>query len=440
MAPFFKILNFKTILVLSLLVSALGNAQIMQVNVLGGAEVYNGGALSVNAGNSVTFQITNTAIGNCSSVHVNVIYISDPANFSITPSNPSENIKSATCNNGAKFLNFTVTATGSACGTTTTQVTIEGNNFANFSFGLTVIKSPIISVFGSNADIIDGTTTTTATNGTYFGVVETGASATRRFYIMNTGSCPLELSSISSSIASPVLINNFTIATQGALKQYVDPGARFWIDVTFTAGDPANNEATISITNNTAADTDLFTFKVRAEVLAIDIPGPGGVTADFRLWLKATRGVTKGVSPTFTTASNTEKVSLWKDLGSNGKSATQTDTNLQPTFLDNPTSNINFNPVIEFENNGATDGTKIEQYLYNEINGFYSQDIFIVMMPKTPPPSTPITPFSSASSRNTIFSGVSKKAIDDNTFDADDITGVGFGDYTTTSFTDELLT
>ncbi len=164
--------------------------------------------------------------------------------------------------------------------------------------------------------------------------------------------------------------------------------------------------ATISIDNS---DNTTFNFDVSAEMFNENIPGPGGITADFRLWLKTSRGIIK-------TGTN---VSLWKDLGTNGKDAEQPISANQPTYFDDVTSNINFNPVIQFENDGA--GT--EQYLYNTTNGFYSQDIFIVMIPDAA--------MSSGSPRNTIFSGVSSR-------NPNDITGVGFGDYST-RFTDEIL-
>ncbi|OGS71597.1 MAG: hypothetical protein A3F91_00730 [Flavobacteria bacterium RIFCSPLOWO2_12_FULL_35_11] len=401
----------------------------MKVNILGGAVVTSGGTLTINSGNSLTFQITNIETGNCSSVRVQSITTNNP-NFSVLPTNANENIKPSDCN-GTNFLNFTVTRGDAACTTENAIITIFSNE-GYFTFTLTVNRAPIISVLGGSplADVIDGAITTTATNGTYFGVVEQGLTKTRRFYIVNTGSCNLVLSSITSTNASidPVPVSNFTITTPidiyypAPLSYFpVIPGGAFYFDVTFTAGDPANNEAIISITNNTAPDTNLFTFTVKAEVFDVTGPGPGGVTADFRLWLKATRGVRATAS----------KVHLWKDLGSNGKDAMQDIEANQPTYKDDVTSNINFNPVIEFDNTG------VEQYLYNSENGFYSQDIFIVMMPKTP--VTTITPFSSTSSRNTIFAGVSKKAIDDISFDAGDVTGVGFGNYTT-RFTNEVLT
>lgn len=396
--------------------SFLGNAQTMQVNILGGAQISNGGTLTINAGNSVTFQITNTETGNCRTVNVTDINISNTANFSITDSNPSANIRPATCN-GTKVLDFTVTATGSACATTTTRVTIEGNNFANFWFDLTVVRAPIISVLGGtpSADIINGATATTATNGTYFGVVEEGFTVVRRYYIVNTGSCPLNISSIASSHGE------FTVTTPIGPIPSASPniavGGTFFFDVTFTAGSAAGTfSSTISIANNDSNPlANPYTFVVRAEVFNFSGPGPGGITADFRLWLKATRGVVKDVS---------NNVSKWKDLGTNPKDAIQPTAINQPTLIDSYTGNINFNPVVQFVNGGGT-----EEYLYNLINGFYSQDIFIVMIPDVT--------ITSSSNQQAIFGGI-KSNLDSPT-PAGTITGVGFGNYTS-SFTNETLT
>jgi hypothetical protein len=413
----FLLANRAILLLTFLMIGFFGNSQTMQVNILGGAVVTSGGTLTINSGNSLTFQITNIETGNCSSVRVQSITTNNP-NFSVLPSNANENIKPSNCN-GTNFLNFTVTRGDSACTTENAIITIFSNE-GYFTFTLIVNRAPIISILGGNplADVVDGSTATTATNGTYFGIVESDLTQTRRFYIANTGSCPLTISSITSSLS------DFTIATPvGAIppaSYNIASGASFYFDVTFLAPAIAGTYlSTITVENTTGGDSNLYTFNVRAEVFDFTGPGPGGITTDFRLWLKATRGINPAIS--------NSKVSVWKDLGTNPKDAIQGSPNLQPTYLDDVDLNINFNPVVKFENDGAT-----EQYLYNEINGFYSQDIFIVMIPDNTIEST--------SSRNTIFAGVSKKAIDDITYDPDDITGIGFGDYTTTSFTDELLT
>ncbi|KAA2301981.1 hypothetical protein FY526_22190, partial [Clostridioides difficile] len=66
--------------------------------------------------------------------------------------------------------------------------------------------------------------------------------------------------------------------------------------------------------------------------------GPGGVGAP-ALWLRSDlgMGVTSG-----------QKVSNWKDQGSKVNNATQDEVNNQPTYWDDKSHNINFNPVLEY--------------------------------------------------------------------------------------------
>ena len=226
---------------------------------------------------------------------------------------------------------------------------------------------------------------------------------TRTYIVANIGSCPLDITSLSSTNSDFVVTSPYSIPWYD-----LDPYYYIVIQVTFTApvAGSGTQTSTISIDNT---DNTTFNFNVSAEMFNENIPGPGGITADFRLWLKSTRGITQ----------NASKVSFWQDLGTNDKSAEQPVSANQPTYLDEVNSNINFNPVIKFEN----DGLGLEQYLYNSNNGFYSQDIFIVMIPDVN--------MTSSSSRNTIFSGTFSGL-------AGDITGVGFGD-NTSRFTSEVL-
>ncbi|WP_418602616.1 LamG-like jellyroll fold domain-containing protein [Hwangdonia sp.] len=268
-----------------------------------------------------------------------------------------------------------------------------------------------MSIVGGSppADVMHGDTTTSDVNGTYFGVVEEGAVVIRNFFITNTGSCPLEISSITSSLSDFVLDGFLFSPTLTPLPYTasIDPGdyAIFRVSFIGPVGGSGTLTSTISISNT---DNTTYTFNVSAEMFNFNIPGPGGITADFRLWLKSTRGIVKSGS----------NITDWIDLGTNGKDAT-TDPGKEPTYMDTAAENINFNPVIKFENDGAG----IEQYMYNATNGFYSQDMFIVMIPDAT--------MTSASPRNTIFSGVSSG-------NAGDITGVGFGDYSS-AFPNETL-
>lgn len=389
-----------------MLIGVISQAQVIQVEIFGGSVVTEGSTISINAGNSLDFTITNIEGSNCKKLKIQDIDLSNTTDFNIYPGNPKKNIKPYGCNGGNKYLDFEVENISPSCATTSTLVTIEIKNQSDFTFTLEVNSAPEIYVFGAsfpNGDIFHGDTTTSDDNNTYFGVVDEGATVTRTYALANIGSCDLDFTALSSSNSDFAVSSPYPIPYTG-----LDPYYYIVINVTFTApvGGTGVQSAVISIDNS---DNTTFTFTAEAEMFNENIPGPGGITADFRLWLKSTRGIVESAS----------KVSEWQDLGTNGKDAIQPVAAKQPTYLDTGTDNINFNPVIKFENDGAS----TEQFMYNATNGFYSQDIFIVMVPDAT--------MTSASSRNTIFAGVSSGS-------AGDMTGVGFGNYSS-EFTNETL-
>lgn len=394
----------KFVFFLFVLCSYAGNAQIIQVEIVGGAVVTQGSTVIINAGSSLDFRITNVETGNCGNLIIEDVDISNTTDFDIDPNNPKDKLKPADCK-GDHELDFEIENISGSCVTASTLVTVKIRNQADFTFTLQVNSSPEIFVLGGipYADIYHGDTTTSDVNGTYFGVVEEGGSVTRTYVISNIGSCNLDITSLTSNNSDFAITSPFPIPWNNMLPYDV-----IVFDVTFTApvAGTGTQTAVISIGNT---DNTTFTFTVSAEMFDFNIPGPGGITADFRLWLKSTRGITQSVT----------KVSTWADLGTNGKDAIQPVAANQPTYLDNATDNINFNPVIKFENDGAS----VEQYLYNPVNGFYSQDIFIVMIPDAT--------MTSASPRSTIFAGITVGTVGD-------ITGVGFGDYSS-EFTNETL-
>ena len=142
---------------------------------------------------------------------------------------------------------------------------------------------------------------------------------------------------------------------------------------------------------------------------------PGGVTSDLALWLKGTEGLSY---------SDGQSVSLWQDQG-RGSDARPYKTGQEPTYRDNPNRNVNFNPVVEFDNTYSSftidsdfshDNTS-EEFLTGDF-GYYTQDIFIVLIPD----DTTIT--------NSF--GFMDVICGDSTLDVNstDTTGIGFGDYT----------
>ncbi len=416
MAQIPKYLAFK-FMVMLLLTCLVSNAQTMQVEVIGGAVVTQGSTITINAGTSLDFRITNVDFSNCKNLKIKDVDIFDTVNFDINPNNPKRNIKRVGCNGPSwkKYLDFEITNTSPSCTTASTLVTVEIKNQADFTFTLEVTSSPEIYVFGADfpfGDIFHGDTATSADNNTYLGVVDEGNTVTRRYALANIGSCDLDFPEVPVSQPAWSSSNGDFVVTSpyGNFWNNLAPYYYIVIDVTFTApvAGSGTQSSVISI-NNT--DNTTFTFTVEAEMFDENIPGPGGITSNFKLWLKSTRGIVKSGSA----------ITEWHDLGTNGKDAT-TDSGKEPTYLDTATDNINFNPVVKFEN----DGGSIEQYMYNTnptLSGFYNHDIFIVMVPDAT--------MSNASTRNTIFAGVDSG-------NTGDMTGIGFGDYSS-EFTNETL-
>jgi hypothetical protein len=393
-----------------LLSSPFTSAQVLQVEILGGAVVTPGATITINAGNSIDFRITNVETDNCRNLKIDDISLTNTADFNVSPNKFNRNIKPEDCPGGSKFIDFEVENTSPSCSSVSTTVTIDPKDEAPFTFTVVVNSAPVLSVLGGSplSDVLNGATITTASNGTFFGIVTTGDTVSRRFILTNTGSCPLDLNNINSTVS------DFSISTPvGPIPPSsfsVSPGGSFFIDVVFTAPAATGTFSSVISIGSNDPNANPYTFRVSADIFNFNIPGPGGITADFRLWLKATRGVQQTAS----------KVSKWTDIGTNGKDAVQVNASNQPTFLDDAASNINFNPVIKFEN----DGSSVSQFLLNTDNGFYSQDIFIVMIPDVDVTTSP---------GMTVFSGTVAGSTSPENYvdDAEDVTGVGFGNYTT---------
>ncbi|WP_296381758.1 choice-of-anchor D domain-containing protein [Winogradskyella sp.] len=142
---------------------------------------------------------------------------------------------------------------------------------------------------------------------------------------------------------------------------------------------------------------------------------PGGVTSNLALWLKADDGLS------YTDGQN---VTAWQDQGL-GSDARVQESAQAPTYYDNTTRNVNFNPVIEFDNTYTSfsedtdfshDNTSSE-FLSGDY-GFYTQEVFIVMIPD----DTSIT--NSFGFMDVFCSDAHLET------GAADATGIGFGDYT----------
>lgn len=150
--------------------------------------------------------------------------------------------------------------------------------------------------------------------------------------------------------------------------------------------------------------------------------GPGGVTTNLETWLRADK-----VDGTGVITDNTN-LDTWQDIGKGNDAnvidpASTTITN-RPSYKNNATNNINFNPVVLFNNNPSTSGTDYtgltNKAEMNGTGGFATQEQFIVVMNDTP------TPFNSATPSIDVFCA---QGGTNNPYDNDG-TGFGFGRFT----------
>ncbi|HLF51995.1 LamG-like jellyroll fold domain-containing protein [Flavobacterium sp.] len=409
-----------------------GNPQIFVSYGNPAINITNGGTISFGASTEISFTVTNVPTnGNSSLVLQNPPITLSNTNFVISSPPSRFNIKRD------EFSVFKIRKNNFNCNSVpeSTVVTIysNANNYPIFTFTINFTNAPLISVLGGTPTqpVPNGQTIPTSTNGTLFGTVTVGATTTRNYLITNTGTCALTLGSLTCFGYNPVTgiqSVDFTIIIQPTpypsaagtpASNIIAPGGASYFVVLFHPTSPGIKFAIISIPSNDVTKNP-YTFVVSGEGFNPSVTGPGGGNPDFRLWLKSTRGITLplGVSTNYS-------VPLWRDLGSTGKDATQTTVANQPTYVDATIGNINYNPVVKFQNNG----TSLNQFMYNTDNGYYTHETFIVMEPEAAIDGTtsPMTIISGTSASNPTYPII-----------ANEHTGIGFGDFTT-RFANERL-
>ncbi|MBP6181698.1 LamG-like jellyroll fold domain-containing protein [Flavobacterium sp.] len=393
------------LLIFVFLWSIVGVAQTATINVSYDSpaiNISNNGLVNFGLSGEIEFSVTNIPTGGNPSLIIQSITSNDPSFIvSSSPFISRVNIKKG------EVGKFKIKKNSYSCVSGSSIITIT-SNVGNFSFTVDYNNAPSISVLGGTPTqpIPNGQIIPTSTTGTLYGTVDVLGSTTRTYAITNTGTCPLTLDSLTCFTYNPQTGSSsldFTIITLTAST--INPGAVAYLVVRFSPQSTGTKYAIISIPNNDTTKSP-YTFVVSGEGYDPNITGPGGINADFRLWLKSTRGINL-VTGT--------KVSLWKDLGSLGKDASQATVDNQPTFIDAASSNINFNPVVQFKNDGTS---SFNQFMYNAENGYYTHETFIVMEPDGAV-GTQMTIISGTSASNPSYPAV-----------ANEHSGIGLGDFT----------
>ncbi len=152
--------------------------------------------------------------------------------------------------------------------------------------------------------------------------------------------------------------------------------------------------------------------------------GPGGITSNLDLWLKANKVNGTGI------AANNSPVTKWTDNGKGNHAEAVVDY-MAPIYKHNVNRNFNFNPVLEFENNNNTSGSDMTymssgRHELKGTGGFNSNDAFIVIMPD-PTITTSMVPLDTFTSTDPTGQTYTE-----------DVTGFGYGSYSARFFNERL--
>ncbi|HZW63499.1 MAG TPA: choice-of-anchor D domain-containing protein [Flavobacteriaceae bacterium] len=226
---------------------------------------------------------------------------------------------------------------------------------------------------------------------------------------LNTGSMSVDLST-DGGMTYPENLKTITGYVQTS-------GNSSWIPLSFDLSDYIGQTIKIRIQGNTGGSdrSDISIDNISIEDKPNPTFGPGGITTDLSLWLKANDGLAYA---------DGESVLTWEDQGI-GSNVRPQIPDQAPTYRDNPFKNVNFNPVVEFDNVFSSFSLDSD-YSHDRVNsqfltgdyGYFTQEIFIVIIPDD-----------TVVDNNFGFMDVicGDSHVDTN---ATDTTGIGFGDFT----------
>ncbi|RYH72941.1 choice-of-anchor D domain-containing protein [Flavobacteriaceae bacterium 144Ye] len=150
---------------------------------------------------------------------------------------------------------------------------------------------------------------------------------------------------------------------------------------------------------------------------------PGGVTANLDLWLKA------NILDGYSIGSDGANVTFWADKGK-GNNAEAVTNSQAPNYAHNVNRNINFNPVIEFNNNNNTSSSDMTylnaRHELKGTGGFNTNDAFIVAFPDPNITASmiPLDTFTSTDPTGNTYT--------------EDVTGFGYGGYSQRFYNERL--
>lgn len=308
-----------------------------------------------------TFTIQNTGTTPLTLTGAPLVQLSGSGTFTVTgfPTSPIPAGGSTT---------FTITFSPTIVGSYLAIVTIlnDDTDESIYDFviqGNCIVAGREIDVQGNDTSIPDGDITPTTIDLTDFGTTYVGLPITIPFQVYSLGTNTLRVTSVAITGGTGFTSTNLANVdiASGGVASFV---------VTFTPTSTGTFTATVTVNNdsNVTGGKNVYTFTVRAQVVAMPTitSAPGGVTGNLRLWLKADRNLGS--------VANGAAITTWQDnVFGNTRNATAK-TSRNPIFYNNVTNNVNFNPVVHFTGGSAMYAGQ----------GFNNHDMFIVIKPTTP--------------------------------------------------------
>jgi hypothetical protein len=242
-----------------------------------------------------------------------------------------------------------------------------------------------------------------------------GFDATENFYIEYSNDGGTTWSIVADYVGGSVAAKTADFEATTTAIGYSKTATMFATDYTFTSNSQFRLRSDASDNDDMIYVDDIL---ISATSFCTPTLGPGGITSDLDLWLKADQlnGITFGADGGL--------VNSWVDNGK-GNNAEVVTTGQEPVYRNNIGRNFNFNPVIDFENDNTTANSDMT-YVINDgsrdelkgTGGFNTNDMFIVLMPDPTITTTmiPLDTFTSSDPNAAQF--------------AEDVTGFGYGAYT----------
>ncbi|MEQ9298625.1 MAG: choice-of-anchor D domain-containing protein [Cyclobacteriaceae bacterium] len=126
----------------------------------------------------------------------------------------------------------------------------------------------------------------------------------------------------------------------------------------------------VTVTGVTLADDDIFTLST-----AVPAKGPGGVTTGLQLWLRADIGAYQNTGASVDSDTDGDQVFRWDDQVSSQQYTNDVfGGNSSPTFRTD-IEGFNFNPAIQFVNDGTADD---DDYLANAGSNIWGSDLTLL--------------------------------------------------------------